>query len=440
MRLCGRLDRRIERKALHLPAYLRLYEEDSLKENDMDDFDWSSKLNLELDELAKQRGDELLGNPIGNYEQKRVCEHRYFKLPCGHSRDIAIKHYKVNSYFCNTCYEKDIREVAAKHGLTLKSMKCVQKDKREYIMPCGHTIIQMHSYLKKHSPLECQECIKQEVEENLARNGFKFFKKVRDGYEYSCNHCGTHKISMTNTCRFGKDISCDKCYDDRLQEKAKELGFTYLKDRPVVEDGSDKSAGLRWYSCNSCGEERQYLHYTMKPRGIRCNNCHQIAIKAEAALQGMEHLGHVEGMLHKYKLNCGCERLFPLFTIRKGAWACKIHSNTYLHRPSGIYLIRITSNDFSWLKFGYAKEMNTRIDGYGLPEGSSVDILSYVPVETGYTALEVEKEIHRNLADKKIKPSYMKKFMTVSGHTECYPLEMQSTIIKSMEEFNLETG
>lgn len=400
----------------------------------MQEFDWNSRLNIELAEMAKSRGEELIGHPTGTYDPRRTCEYRHFKLACGHTRDFAIKHYKLGSYICQTCYDNDIDNIAASHGLKLKSKEIFKFNKREFLMPCGHSIFQTPAYLRKHKPIECQECLWNEVLDNLEIKNFTLLEKVKQGYRYSCNTCGYIQVSDLNVCRNGTP-SCPVCFEDRLARDAEASGFIYLKDKPAKRIKTNSRETLyRWYSCMECGYEDTFGHIAMRIGNVKCSNCYKNTLISDAERQGMEYLGHYSGMLHKYRLDCGCERTYQPFTVRMGIWACKQHGDTYYHRPSGVYLLKITSGDFSWLKFGFAKEMSIRIKGYRLPEDSQVEIIFYKQFDTGYEAMEVEKKIHKCISDARLNPSEMKKYMTGTGHTECYPVELKEVIINKMEE------
>jgi len=399
-------------------------------------FDFSTKVNSEIKSLAESRGDTLIGAATGDYQPGRSCDYRHFKLSCGHCHDIRVAHYRSKAYTCPTCFIDNINSVAASQGLKLVSMDVVKHcNDRMYVRECGHTEVFSHQYLKKHKITACQKCAMIDATNNAVKNNFTLLNKTRIGYLLKCNKCGTVADFQAPTTRKG-NLVCDCCFDEQLKVDAVSAGFSYLVDRePKRVVSKSRTTLLRWYSCNECGYVDTFGHVPMRMKNVRCKACYSKQLSDEAARQGMTHLGHVSGVYHKYKLPCGCEREFPPFSVRKGVWACKVHDNTHYHRPSGIYLIRVDHPELSWLKFGYAKDVDIRLRGYGLTDGCESEILFHIPFETGYQAMEIEKSIHTILSGKRLDPTSMKRFMTNTGHTECYPLEIQDEIISRMEPY-----
>ena len=399
----------------------------------MNKFDFNTPVNKELSSIANERGEELIGAAIEERDPRRMCDYRLFKLTCGHTQDIRTTHYRKNNYTCKICFEKDIHDVAESQGLELVSMDIVRHcNDRLYVRSCGHTEIFSNNYLRKHKIIECQECVLQEVKDNIAKINFSFVKKVREGYLISCNRCGEEVSCSTTTARSGKP-TCNTCFNEKLKEEAELNGFTYIPDMSPEKVKTESRTSLyRWYSCNACGSIESFQHTAMR-YSVSCKNCFNIKLAKEAESQGMVHLGHSEGGYHKYKLSCGCIREFPPHSVRKAVWACKVHDNTYYHRPSSVYLIKITSKDFSWLKLGFAKNLDIRIKGYGLSDDYDVEILFNSEFSTGYEAMELEKSIHKSLSNIRLDSGLMKSYMTSTGHTECYPVEAESEILSKLE-------
>lgn len=400
-------------------------------------YDFSTAVNAEIIKLATERGDKLLGAAGKDYPPGRSCDYRSMLLSCGHTQDIRPVHYRKAPAACQVCFKNKLNDVAKSQGLLLLSMDIVQySNERLYIRNCGHTEIHSNAYLEKHKVAECQKCISSEVEANLKERNFTIVGKPRDGYLVSCNTCKNTMVSKTETVRFGAP-SCAVCFSELLKREAAMVGLTYLSDRePERVTTASRTTNYRWYSCNTCGNIDTFGHVAVRLNNVRCTKCYIDRRKSEASAQGMDYLGWSHGMYHKYKLPCGCERDLQPQDVLRNVWACKIHDSTHYHRPSGIYLLEIKTQDFSWLKFGFAKDIGVRIKGYGLPEGADVEVIFNIKVDTGYEALEVEKSIHRDLISERIDPYLMKeKYMTFTGHTECYPLSTSPLIISKMKGF-----
>jgi hypothetical protein len=410
----------------------------------MEKYNLNTAVNLELTKLALERCEKLIGLAEKDYLPGRSCDYRSFQLKCGHLQDIRVAHYRKSAYVCQLCYEKKLKQVAESQGLKILSMNVIQySNERMYIRNCGHTEIHSNSYLEKHKVLDCQKCITQEVENNLQNKNFTLLSKDHDGYLVKCKSCNNTTVVRTSVA-FSGTPSCTPCFSDLLKKEAITAGFTYLEDKEPIRVVTESGTTIyRWYCCKTCNNHDNYPHISIRTNNVRCKNCYLEKRKSEAKEQGMIYLGWVEGMMHNYRLPCGCERKIQPQAVLKGVWSCRVHDSTHYHRPSGIYLLKIQVQKFSWLKFGYAKDIMTRIKGYGLPEEAIVEIIFNIKVDTGYEALDVEKSIHKDLITRRIDPSFMKEnYMLFTGHTECYTIDTSELItskVKSIyeQQFNL---
>lgn len=400
----------------------------------MNNFDYSTPVNLEIASLALSRNEELVGPAIGNYNPRRICDYRYLRLSCGHFQDVRIAHYRNSDYSCQECFKDKLDRLAVSQGIELVSMDVVRhSNERLYKRPCGHTEIKSHNYLEKHKLTECQECLDDSIRANLQKQNLTMIKRVRVGSLISCNICSNTWAVRNDTASKGSP-TCNLCFDSELEKEAHAAGFTYLKDRkPLRSNCPSRTTLSRWYSCNICGSIDTFQHGGMRKGNVRCSKCYLTRLQTEAEKQGMVYLGHVKGMMHNYKLPCGCSRLIQPFAVQKGVWACKVHDNTFYHRPNGVYLLEMIHESKSWLKLGFAKDMQIRTKGYGLVEGVECSLLFYCNLATGYEAMDIEKAIHREMANYKLDSKEMKELMTSTGHTECYPLEVKDELLHKLE-------
>ena len=403
----------------------------------MNNFDFNTAVNLEIANIARSRGEELIGAAIGDYPPRRLCDYRHMRLSCGHFQDIRLAHYRKSDYSCQECFKIKLNKLAESQGLELVSMDIVRHgNERLYKRPCGHTEIKSHNYLEKHKIVDCQECLNESIRANLQKQNLTMVKRVRVGSLISCNVCNNTWAVRNDTASKGSP-TCEVCFDKELEEDAKAVGFTYLKDRvPVRSSAPSKTTLSRWYSCNKCGHIDTFQHSGMRKGNVRCSSCYVTRLQAEATKEGMTYLGHVKGMMHNYQLPCGCFRLIQPFAVQKGVWACKVHDDTFYHRPNGVYLLQLTHEDKSWLKLGFAKNMQIRTKGYGLLEGTECSLLFYRSLSTGYEAMDIEKSIHREMTNYKLDSKEMKMYMTSTGHTECYPMEVKDELLSRLERLN----
>ena len=197
MRLCGRLDRRIERKALHLPAYLRLYEEDSLKENAMD-----------------------------NYKRLKPFESGLFT-------NLINQKYKLVP---KPPLELQVVEAKAK-GLTLVS----RTDHRCYgfykIDECGHDVFLHYGAVRKMhmgSKPKCHTCMLKKHVADANKKSLTFIKytttcKSEAMYaNQKCNHLLIAKINNVNLSEYDS-YRCSTCFEERLVREV-----TKVEEDPTV--------------------------------------------------------------------------------------------------------------------------------------------------------------------------------------------------------------
>ena len=88
-----------------------------------------------------------------------------------------------------------------------------------------------------------------------------------------------------------------------------------------------------------------------------------------------------------------------------------------------------------WVKLGYAKTVEERVKTYGLPVGAEITEVIILPFDTGRAAHEAEASIHKKYKTKRLSSRKMKKYHTMSGYEECYPIDLSkklSTEIKKL--------
>ena len=135
-------------------------------------------------------------------------------------------------------------------------------------------------------------------------------------------------------------------------------------------------------------------------------------------------------------VDCGHIRDMDLSKAKDGSFVCHQCDETSYTLPSNIYLLKISTATFEWLKFGYAKVIETRIKQYGLPKSAKVHILSTFPTLTGEHAIKIEKTIERKYKTHILNSVVMRKFHTQSGFTECYPISLRAEMEAELSIIN----
>tara|TARA_B100002003_G_C13923073_1_gene448744 strand:- start:208 stop:489 length:282 start_codon:yes stop_codon:yes gene_type:complete len=89
-----------------------------------------------------------------------------------------------------------------------------------------------------------------------------------------------------------------------------------------------------------------------------------------------------------------------------------------------------------WVKLGYAKTVEERAKTYGLPTNAKIMQVNLLPFDTGRAAHEAESSIHKKYKSKRLSSRRMKKYHTVSGYEECYPIELMGKLSKEMKKLS----
>lgn len=137
-----------------------------------------------------------------------------------------------------------------------------------------------------------------------------------------------------------------------------------------------------------------------------------------------------------YSLPCGCNKILRADHAEQGVWQCHNCTDNYYTLPSSLYLLEITYNGFTWLKLGFAKNIDVRVRSYGLPMGSRVSVLLSIPFDRGYECMCLEKEIHKEYKDWRLPPVNMKEYHRFNGQTECYTIVMKQILMLRLRRVN----
>lgn len=335
-------------------------------------------MNLKHIEEAEKVGLKLLDesplikeNGIADYNYKR-----YQFLSCGHENFFQPTHVRRNHIKCNFCFETEIVE-----KLLLANLKLVSKG----------------------------SSTQQVIVENL-----------------SCGH--TYEIYKASRNKRTSDTGCKQCYEDKLEKEASEQNLQLIGI-------SSKGGTYRQYKFNLCGHKQDIVAQCIPVGRFRCQQCKEDKYKAEASLVGLEYIGLANNTKYEcqrriYKLPCGCSKELRMDHAASGSYLCDNCEGSYYQKPSMVYLLKMHTKDFSWLKFGFAKDMQNRLSNYGF-EGD-VEILLTKQFETGLEAMRFEKAVHKKYKEILYPKAFMKKYLKHNGFTECYPLEFEQILIKEI--------
>ena len=345
---------------------------------------------------------------------------------------------KVNKHF---------REASLASVLLLGKSKNNDANYKNYMfIKCGHVCDLQVTHVRRCN-VKCKVCLDLDYESRGNNSGFTFVSLADDAdYRlYRREACG-HVLKL-RVQAVGKRIkrnsgeesghSCVACYEEKLVKDAEKIGMTYL-------GAALYSKGVfRHYLFNSCGHKRDVNAACVGRGSVICQDCVIDKYKREAENVGLIYNGEATespDMKRNYILECGHTKDIRLDHVRNGSWTCAICGDTHYTKPSKVYLLKIVSPDFSWLKLGYAKDISFRRNNYGLPKDSVVETLFSMDVDTGLEALHLEKKLHLQFKPYRLNAKDMKKYHKYNGFTECYNVNIESSIVKALSEIQKESN
>lgn len=301
---------------------------------------------------------------------------------------------------------------------------------------CGHSKFIYKGKVKNGYPL-CQECVRERINAEAKEAGLTLVDKGtknKDSKLYKFNTCGHfQEISVLHVRK--KTFECKSCLDEQYEIEATKAGLTIL-------NLEDKKNAERLYKINKCGHIRKLKLTWVREQTFHCVECQDAKIRKEAEKVNLEYLRRAtsedmktEPKSHAiYKsLVCGHTLCLSKTVVRNGIFKCPICKEGYDSRESTIYLYKIKVRDFEWLKLGFSSNPLERLRQYKLDEGFEYSLVFSLKIDTGKSALGLERALHSKLKSKRLCPKLMKNYMEKSGFTECYPAHMEAEITKQME-------
>lgn len=334
-------------------------------------------LNNKLANEALSVGLEIIGKSLDGDTKRR----NYKFTACNHTRDIATGDVRVGSFSCSECYSTEFENNIEDSGLENLGKSHSEGTTQYYNVrykACGHERLAIQGHLMTKTVGICQVCFEKDLTTNILEkyNVSVLDKLTKTNRLIKFNSCGhTRVVSLSNL--RGGHIDCKVCQLNKFTNEAKQAGLIYLKSTSTEESPSRK---------------------------------------------------------HLYLAECGHSLELKPNAVRMGHWTCRTCNSGYLDRPNSIYLFEITCGDFIFLKLGYSQKPEYRKYDYKLVKGSSELLLKSVTVRTGREAIILENTLHAKYKQSNYKSSDMKKYLTESGFSECYPLSLKDILISELTE------
>lgn len=416
---------------------------------------------------------------LGPSNSGDVRKRRYEFEKCGHQQKIETSRVRIGSFKCQTCFDESFEHLLAYHDLELidrlcggwgeyKALSCghTQKLRRDYILnghvkcsvcaldkkaelmnaagvefleplssglgvykisKCGHTkTLSMQQIHMKN--FECNDCDEEIFKAEASANDLKIVgAAAQRGYRlYEFINCGHQQVASLSHVRRG-NIRCNEC----LREKRDEIAINFgLK---IISDGEEQ--GYLRVIFTECNHEQEIQVSNFYRGQFRCQKCIVKKLEMEALDGGLVIIG--DGRNRSYRMyefiECGHQKEIQVSDVRRKSFSCNSCEETSWTQPSTLYLLEITVGNAKWLKLGYAKNVDARIERYGLPNNANVAKLKVKDCSTGQVANKLERFIHRKFDAYHINSAIMAKYHQKSGNTECFPLDMKLKLLELMD-------
>lgn len=310
-----------------------------------------------------------------------------------------------------------------------KFVRKLDKDNGEFILECGHTKTTSFRNMKAgtFTCIECRECaIKQEaLDKEVICLDEHPCGTYNNYYFPECGH--TRKMARCNVKSSVDKLQCSLCFNEMLLRGAIKNNLT------ILDVKSKTSHRICKFAC--CGLEKAVAVESLRGT-VRCPICYRKCIDEDVEnTSGLkinkskkEHIRH-----HRYFiLPCGHEKHMSIQNAIIGSYSCRECGKSKLDLPSRLYLIKVESMGYEWLKFGYGHSISKRIKEYGLIDGAKTEVICDIIVETGEQARDYEKAVHSKYKSLKLDKSLMRNYMRIGGFSECYPMSAKDTLIREL--------
>lgn len=295
-----------------------------------------------------------------------------------------------------------------------------------YDLECGHSqrIKKQHYKLGK---FKCRECKTIKFKTEAEENGLDFISDTDSSYKrYKFKSCGHEKRALPEQVRTGS-ISCKECVIVSMDESLKLAGVTLLWK-------AKEKVSLLY---NNCGHTiiTKYSHI-LRNTIPNCDGCRLELIQEQAISQGLKLISKDTSNLNNnsyfYELPCGCTRSLRVGNVKRGVWACNLHSNWW-SKPSNIYLIQFSVDNHIWLKLGVTTNIDRRILDYKLKSSFESNVIFCKQLSSYAEAVKIEKQLHSEFKCHNLDHNLMKEYMT-NGFTECYSEKIVDSLIEELQK------
>jgi len=440
------------------------------------------------EKLSKEASDVNL-ILIGPAVVKNRSKKRYQFKDCRHYQDIGIKEVRENRFRCQTCLNLKLKKEAEEQNLILLGEGKNPQYRTYQFKDCKHiNELTTGNVRKGGKHIGCAICRQEKLESEASSAGVKILGPGTNVHyrNYLIEECG-HSVNLKTQSVRDNTFKCPICKDEQFINEAKSVALTLIGEASADLDVSIKRSNYRLYKIDECGHEQNLKLSHVRDGNFNCDTCNFSTLTQRAKFSGYSIVGQNNGSISNVKclaaghpsiikngqlgrgkiqcLQCFEDRLrkeahaanltyqgqadrklfdanFRLYTcnrckneltmritnVKIKSFLCEYCDESHLDLPSNVYLLKVSSTDFTWVKLGYARDVPSRIMGYGLTGECNPEILEVLPFNTGREAKRFELSLHAKYKKLRLDASKMKRYHKQNGQTECYSLDAKNIL------------
>lgn len=338
----------------------------------------------------------------------------------------------MNKYFTQERVDRITLEAEEK-GYRVENM--IDADTVQYTrLQCNHKMTASPSNMRHQKRTMCKECNELEFEALIKDKEVEIVERINTStFKFRVNSC-KHEIT-TSIHNIGKNrgpYKCSVCMDEEFLARCEEVNVDIIQNpiNPVEVKGYHSPSKYAKFKYRDCGHDFFCIRHNILSMK-KCATCANIAKTKTLSDYGYEIVGYTDTTkkkLFKFK-SCGHERVFYESAALRGNAICHVCNITSTKLKSKLYIMQFeTDLGFQFIKFGYGKNTKNRVREYVLRDTKFIDILFELEVETGEKARLIENTIHKELLEYKLPNDKMRVYLTKTGYSECYPVELLDEI------------
>lgn len=246
---------------------------------------------------------------------------------------------------------------------------------------------------------------------------------------YRFIECGHERYLQPGHVR-NNNIRCRVCEINQYEKECLENGIEII-GHFVTENPNEKLIKFI-----NCGHTRVANLQAAKKGEVKCALCQEYTYNQNALDAGCIFVDRLEDRRYGlYCLPCGHLNEIQHGNIKRKNFRCFHCSYSYMHRPSFVYCLKLSTKDENFIKIGFSQDIEKRKEQIQT-EHVVISTIFYKEFENPKSSRDFERKLHSYLQKFKVSESFMQQFLK-SGWTECFEydsIHLLTNILKDDHE------